>query len=391
MKKFKILAFTSGRSDFDLLLPLIKRLEANKFLNLTLIVSGSHLSTQHGLTLNYIKNYNFKKIKKIDIKCSNVTEKNIPLIFGNAQSSYGKYFTTSKQKIDLSIILGDRYEALAFAAACFFANIPIAHIHGGEITRGAKDDAIRHIITKFSNLHFVSNEEHRVRVLQLGENKSKVFNCGLLGYENLCKIKLIGKEEVEKKLKINFDKKTIIVSYHSVTTVSRIENIFQFKQVLDALNLYKKYNIIFTSPNIDPGNADILKMIKKFIVKNKNSYFFKSLGQKLFFSVVKISDIFIGNSSSGILEVPFLEIPVLNIGDRQKGRFQFIKVFESIPQKKAIINHIDNILKEKIKKNKLKLKFKKNASSLIAKNIIKNLKNKKYIYLKNKIFYDLNF
>ena len=132
-------------------------------------------------------------------------------------------------------------------------------------------------------------------------------------------------------------------------------------------------------------------MIKKFIVKNKNSYFFKSLGQKLFFSVVKISDIFIGNSSSGILEVPFLEIPVLNIGNRQKGRFQFIKVFESIPQKKAIINHIDNILKEKIKKNKLKLKFKKNASSLIAKNIIKNLKNKKYIYLKNKIFYDLNF
>mgnify|MGYP001223503287 CR=1 FL=1 len=391
MKKFKIIVFTSGRSDFDLLLPLIKRLEANKLIDLTLIVTGSHLSAKYGSTLNYIKNNKIKKIKKINIKCGNVTEKNIPLIFGNAQAIYGKYFTNIKEKINLSVILGDRYEALAFAAACFFSNTPIAHIHGGEITRGAKDDVIRHTITKFSNLHFVSNQEHKKRVLQLGENKSNIFNCGLLGYENLCKINLISKEETEKKLKINFNKKTIVVSYHSVTTVSQKENISQFEQVLDALNLYKKFNIIFTSPNIDPGNVDIIKMIKKFIIKNKNAYFFKSLGQKLFFSVVKNSSIFIGNSSSGILEVPFLNIPVLNIGNRQKGRFKFVKIFESIPEKKIIIKNIDSIIKPQKTKKNLNLMLKKNASILIARNIIKKLNNKKNTYTTNKVFCDVNF
>lgn len=389
MKKFKILVFTSGRSDFDLLLPLIKRLENNILISLTLIVTGSHLSTKHGFTLNYVNNHHLKKIKKIDIKCNNVTEKNISFIFSKAQVLYSKYLATTKEEIDLSIILGDRYEALAFAAACFFSNVPIAHIHGGEITRGAKDDAIRHIITKFSNLHFVSNEEHKKRVIQLGENKSNVFNCGLLGYENLYKMKLINKGKIEKKLKINFDKKTILVSYHSVTTVSKKDNIFQFQQVLEALNMYKTFNIIFTSPNIDPGNIDIIKMIKKFINKNENAYFFKSLGQKLLFSVAKNSNIFIGNSSSGILEIPFLDIPVLNIGDRQKGRFQFVKVIESIPKKKVIIKNIDNIIKEKKKKKNYQSKLVKNASSLIANNIIKKIKNKKDINQTNKIFYDL--
>jgi len=391
MKKFNILVFTSGRSDFDLLLPLIKKLEINKYLKLTLIVSGSHLSTKHGLTLNYIKTKYKKKIKKIDIKCSNVNEKNISFIFGNAQFLYGKYFLNQKKKADLSVVLGDRYEALAFVVACFFSSIPIAHIHGGEITRGAKDDVIRHAITKFSNLHFVSNEEHKKRVLQLGEYKSNIFNCGLLGYENLFKMKLISKEMIEKELKIKFDKKTILVSYHPVTTISREENIFQFKQVLDALKLYKNFNTIFTAPNIDSGNSDILSMIKKHIIKNKNSYFFKSLGQKLFFSVAKNSNIFIGNSSSGILEVPFLNIPVLNIGNRQKGRFQFVKIFNSSPKKEIIIKNINRILKEKINFLPFDSNLIKNASYIITKNIIRKLKNKEYTYMNNKIFNDLKF
>ena len=391
MRKFNILIFTSGRSDFDLLLPIIKRFKKNKIINLTLLVSGSHLSAKHGLTIDYIKTKNIKNIKKIDIKCDDVNEKNFSYIFSNAQVLYAKYFSTLKKKIDISVILGDRYEALAFAAACFFSNTPIAHIHGGEITMGAKDDTIRHVITKFSNLHFVSNEEHKNRVLQLGENDSDVFNCGLLGYENLSKIKLFNKKEVESNLKIMFDKKTILVSYHSVTTISKIENIFQFKQVLDALRLYKKLNIIFTSPNIDPGNTDILTMIKKFIKQNKNAYFFKSLGQRLFFSVAKNSNIFIGNSSSGILEVPFLNIPVLNIGNRQKGRFQFVKIFNSNPKKEIIIKNINRILKEKINFLPFDSNLIKNASYIITKNIIRKLKNKECTYMNNKIFNDLKF
>tara|TARA_B100000787_G_scaffold72772_1_gene53531 strand:- start:2933 stop:4108 length:1176 start_codon:yes stop_codon:yes gene_type:complete len=391
MKKFNILVFTSGRSDFDLLLPLIKKLEINQLINLTLIVTGSHLSVRHGLTINNIKNKNIKDIKKIDIKCSNVTEKNISLIYGNAQNLYGKYFSNLKKKIHLSVILGDRYEALAFAVACFFSNTPIAHIHGGEITSGSKDDTIRHAITKLSNLHFVSNKEHKKRVIQLGEKTSTIFNCGLLGYESLCKIILMSKEQVGKVLKINFDQKTILVSYHSVTTISKKENISQFNQILDALKIYKKFNIIFTSPNIDPGNTDILSMIKKFIIKNKNSYFFKSLGQKLFFSVAKNSNIFIGNSSSGILEIPFLNVPVLNIGNRQKGRFKFVKIFNSSAKKEIIIKNINNILLKKNKNKNFKPLLIKNASSIIEKKIVEKLKDKKYSYLTHKIFNDLNF
>ena len=203
--------------------------------------------------------------------------------------------------------------------------------------------------------------------------------------------KLFNKKEVESNLKIMFDKKTILVSYHSVTTISKIENIFQFKQVLDALRLYKKLNIIFTSPNIDPGNTDILTMIKKFIKQNKNAYFFKSLGQRLFFSVAKNSNIFIGNSSSGILEVPFLNIPVLNIGNRQKGRFQFVKIFNSNPKKEIIIKNINRILKEKINFLPFDSNLIKNASYIITKNIIRKLKNKECTYMNNKIFNDLKF
>jgi len=390
MKKFNILVFTSGRSDFDLLLPLIKNFEKNKIINLTLLVTGSHLSKKHGLTLDYIKTKNIKNIKKIDIKCDNVNEKNISSIFSNAQILYAKYFSRLKKKIDISVILGDRYEALAFATTCFFSNIPIAHIHGGEITIGAKDDTIRHTITKISNLHFVSNKEHKKRVLQLGESKSNVFSCGLLGYENISKIKLVNKEEIENSLKFKFDKKTLLVSYHSVTTISKAENIFQFNQILDVLKSYKKFNIIFNAPNIDPGNADILIMIKKFISKNKNAYFFKSLGQKLFFSLAKNSDIFMGNSSSGILEVPFLNVPVLNIGNRQKGRFQFIKVSNLLAKKNIIRKNIDTIVNRNTKKFFIKPRLKKNASLIIAREIIKKLKSKKNAYIMNKTFNDLN-
>ena len=204
-------------------------------------------------------------------------------------------------------------------------------------------------------------------------------------------MKLISKEMIEKELKIKFDKKTILVSYHPVTTISREENIFQFKQVLDALKLYKNFNTIFTAPNIDSGNSDILSMIKKHIIKNKNSYFFKSLGQKLFFSVAKNSNIFIGNSSSGILEVPFLNIPVLNIGNRQKGRFQFVKIFNSSPKKEIIIKNINRILKEKINFLPFDSNLIKNASYIITKNIIRKLKNKECTYMNSKIFNDLKF
>ncbi len=391
MRKFNILIFSGGRSDFDLLLPVIKKLKKYKFINTSLIVTGSHLSKKHGLTLQYVKSQNLRKVIPININCENVTEKNLPLVFSRAQKLYSEYLFNLKQQVDLSIVLGDRYEALAFASACFFSNIPLAHIHGGEKTKGSKDDTIRHAITKFSNIHFVSNNEHRQRVLQLGENNRNIFICGLLGYENIRSIKLIKKKSLEKILKINLNKQSLLISYHSVTTISKTQNIKEFKSLLFALKKYKKLNIIFTSPNIDPGNSELIKLINKFIKQNTNAYFFSSLGQKIFFSLAKLSNIFLGNSSSGVLEIPFLDVPVINIGERQSGRYQFIKVLNIAPNKNKVIKSIDLILSKKIKTNYPDYNMKNNASSLIVKNIIKKLKDNKNIDLKNKTFSDINF
>ncbi len=390
MKKFNILIFTSGRSDFDLLLPIVKKIKKINSIRSELVVSGSHLSKKHGLTLNYVKKQNVGRLITININCDNVNENNLSKIFANAQTLYSKFFSSLKKKIDLTVVLGDRYEALAFASSCFFSKIPIAHIHGGEKTNGAMDDIIRHAITKLSNLHFVSNVEHKKRVLQLGENKSNVLICGLLGYENISNIKIKDKKTLEKKLQISFKNKTILISYHSVTTISNKQNTYQFREVLNALKNYNKCNIIFTSPNIDPGNIEIIEMINNFIKKNENAYFYKSLGQELFFSLAKNSDIFIGNSSSGILEVPFLKVPVINIGKRQAGRYQFVKVSNISPITKKIIREIDKILNQKRKKIPPIRYQKKNVSSFIIKNILKKLRDKNNTDLSNKIFNDLN-
>jgi len=170
MKKYKILFFSSGRSDFELLLPIINKLQKNKSIQLNLIISGSHLSKRHGYTINEVKKHKIKNIKKINIKCEKVNEKNIYHIFTRSQKLYSNFINSFKNKVHLAVVLGDRYEALSFGLSCFFQNIHLAHIHGGEITNGSKDDTIRHILTKLSNLHFVSHSSHKKRVLQLGES-----------------------------------------------------------------------------------------------------------------------------------------------------------------------------------------------------------------------------
>ena len=383
MTKFNILFFSSGRSDYELIKPIINELKRNDNFNSYLILTGSHLSKMHGQTFKNVDQKLTKKLFKIDIKCDHLDFDNFNSSFILAQKKFKEFF--KKKKFNLAVILGDRYEALAFGLSCFFEGIKIAHIHGGEITEGSIDDTIRHLITKLSNIHYVTNLEHQRRVIQLGENPKRVINVGLLGYENISKMKFIDKKDVLKKLKINQQKKNILVSYHPVTKLSKKENIYQFNQLLIALKSFSSFNIIFTSPNIDPGNRDITQKIKKFLKKNENSYFFYSLGQKYFFSLAKSSEFFIGNSSSGILEIPFLEIPVINIGMRQKNRYNFLKIFHVEPNSKKIIKKI----KEIIKKNKREIiNIKKiNTSKKISLSIINYLQNSKNI--DQKIFYDL--
>lgn len=383
MKKFNILFFSSGRSDYDLIKPIMNEFKKLNYFNSYLILTGSHLSKRHGQTFKNIDQKLVKKFFKIDINSNYINYENFNLSFILAQKKFEKFF--KKKKFDLAIILGDRYEALAFGLCCFFKKIKIAHIHGGEITQGSIDDTFRHLLTKISNIHYVTNTEHQKRVIQLGEQPKSVINVGLLGYENILKMNFLDKETLLKKLKIDQNKKNILVSYHPVTKLSKGENIYQFNQLLIALKKFSNFNIIFTSPNIDPGNKDIVDRIKKFLKKSKNSYFFYSLGQKYFFSLAKISEIFIGNSSSGILEIPFLKVPVINIGTRQKKRYNFLKISHEQPNSKKIIKRIEMILSKKDSKI---LNIKRvNTSKKISLSIINFLKNTKYI--NQKIFYDL--
>lgn len=383
MKKFNILFFSSGRSDYDLIKPIMNEFKKLNYFNSYLILTGSHLSKRHGQTFKNIDQKLVKKLFKIDINSNYIDYENFNLSFILAQKKFEKFF--KKKKFDLAIILGDRYEALAFGLCCFFKKIKIAHIHGGEITQGSIDDTFRHLLTKISNIHYVTNTEHQKRVIQLGEQPKSVINVGLLGYENILKMNFLDKETLLKKLKIDQNKKNILVSYHPVTKLSKGENIYQFNQLLIALKKFSNFNIIFTSPNIDPGNKDIVDRIKKFLKKSKNSYFFYSLGQKYFFSLAKTSEIFIGNSSSGILEIPFLKVPVINIGIRQKKRYNFLKISHEQPNSKKIIKRIEMILSKKDSKI---LNIKRvNTSKKISLSIINFLKNPKYI--NQKIFYNL--
>jgi len=383
MKKYNILFFSSGRSDYELIKPIINQFKRYKNFNCYLILTGSHLSKKHGKTLNQVDYSSVKQIYKIDIECDEVDYDDLNFNFILAQKKFEKFL--KKKKIDLAVILGDRYEALAFGLCCFFQKIKIAHIHGGEITQGAIDDTIRHTLTKLSNIHHVSNSEHKKRVIQLGEDPKTIKIVGLLGLENISKMKFLNRKFISEKLKINQHKKNILISYHPVTKLSKKENIYQFSQLLNSLKKFSNLNIIFTSPNIDPGNKEIIFQIKKFLKKNKNSYFFHSLGQQIFFSLAKESEIFIGNSSSGIMEIPFLNVPVINIGSRQKNRFNFSDILHVEAKNQKITNAIKKKLNNR---NKVTAYIKKkNTSNIISQNIIYFLKHSNKF--KEKIFYDL--
>ena len=278
-------------------------------------------------------------------------------------------------------ILGDRYELLPISITALLLNIPIAHVHGGEITEGAFDDSIRHAVTKFSNLHFVCNEIYKKRVIQLGENPSLVYNVGGIGAEIIKNNKLLSREFLIKKLKINDNKKIILVALHPETNDINQNFNGMFKSLSKLSNLY---NIIFTSPNSDPGCELIEKQIFKFN-KKYDSKCIKNLGSELFHSVVARSEFIIGNSSSGLLEAPILKTPTINIGDRQKGRLKANSVFDCISNEKSITKTINIVIKKNFISFKNIYYQDKKASKKIV-NIINKIDLKK---IKIKKFYDI--
>ena len=378
----KIFLVTSTRADFGLLKNLIFEFKKNSYFDLKIIVTGTHFSKKHGYSFNEIKKLKVKIYKKILIS-NNVSSPILILkdmsILTNSLSSLIK-----KDKPDLFIVLGDRYEIFAATQAAYLSKVPIAHIHGGEITQGSLDDGFRHCISKMSNLHFVSHKNYKRRVIQIGENPKAVYNVGALGIENICKTKFLSKEELKKSLRINLKENILMVCLQPEITQKLTINLVN--ETLSALKYYSDKSIIFTMPGADLYNDVIFKKILIFTKKNSNCFLFKTLGSQKFLSFLKIADVMIGNSSSGILEMPIFGKPTINIGDRQKGRLKSNGITDVSPRKLLIKKAIDFIYSKRLNsKNIIESYKKKNTSKKIV-SIIKNINLEKY---KKKFFYDI--
>ena len=306
----KICIITGTRAEYGLLKKLMHGIKKNKFFQLKIIVTGMHLSKKFGLTYKEIESDGFKIDKKININIKSDTAESIVNSINLGQSGFVKIY--KKLKPDLVLVLGDRYEIFAAVTAACFSRIPVAHLHGGEATQGLVDEALRHSITKMSHFHFVAAKEYKNRVIQLGENPKNVYEVGGLGVDNIKNLKLFSKKNLEKELKFKFNKKNLLINFHP-ETLSSFSSKKQFKEILSSLSSLKDTNLIFTMPNSDWDGRIIFRMIKKFVKKNKNAFSFISLGQLRFFSCLKYIDGMIGNSSSGLLELPTFKKVTINI------------------------------------------------------------------------------
>ncbi len=339
----KICVVTGTRAEYGLLSRLIRMINESERTQLQLIATNMHLSPTYGETYKEIEADGFKIDRKLPIIEEGKND-TVATLKSMAKAVAGFADAYNELKPDMIVVLGDRYEILAAAIAALIEKIPIAHIHGGEVTEGAYDDAIRHSITKMSHLHFPSIEPYRKRIIQMGEDPEMVFTVGAIGVENIKRIPLLSKEETEQSIGFALDKNTILVTYHPVTLGpdSMKRDIDDFISVLDD-NKYLR--IIFTMPNSDNGSEVIVDAIYKFVSNNKNrAVAFKSLGLKRYLSVMKEVGAVVGNSSSGIVEVPSFGVPTLNIGDRQKGRLAAESVVNCGTDKESIRDGLSKVL-----------------------------------------------
>jgi len=341
----KVCVVTGARSEYGLLYPVMKKIQESKSLELQLVVTTMHLSEEFGLTYKQIEKDGFT----IDGKVEN-------LLLANTHSAIAKSTglaivllsdICSRLNPDVVLLLGDRFETHAAATTAMLMNIPIAHIHGGEITEGAVDEQIRHSITKMAYLHFTSTLEYRDRVIQMGEAAERVFCTGAPGIDNIVNMSFLDKVELEQDLQWSINKTTALFTYHPETLTDNAEE--KIKIILQALK-QSKLNVIFTYANADKGGSTINKAIERFVIENTRKYHVvKNLGQLRYLSVLNYVDLVIGNSSSGIIEVASFGKPVVNIGNRQSGRLQNDNVINC--DVNNILEAINHALSEKFIEN----------------------------------------
>ena len=344
----KICVVTGTRAEYGLLYWLMKEIQSDENLELQLIVTGMHLSPEFGLTYKEIEK-EFSINKKIEMLVSSDTPIGISKSMGLAQISFAEAY--AELSPDVVVVLGDRYEIFSAATTAMISRIPIAHIHGGETTEGAFDEAIRHSITKMSHLHFVATEEYRHRVIQLGEDAEHVFNFGAPGLDNIRKLKLLSKVDLENEIGFKLGMKNLLVTFHPVTLEQSTAQ-DQFQQLLNALDELSDTQIIFTKANSDTDGRIINSMIDSYVTANSNKAIaFTSLGQLRYLSALQYVDAVVGNSSSGLTEAPSFKIGTINIGDRQKGRIKATSVIDCMPDRNAIIGAIQQLYSSVFQEN----------------------------------------
>ena len=338
----KIAVFTGTRAEYGLLYWLLKDIDADDALELQLIVSGMHLSSEFNQTVRYIEQDGFVITERVEMLLSSDTAVGIAKSMGLGTIGYAD--ALARLQPDVLVILGDRFEALAIAQTALVMKIPILHIHGGEKTEGAYDDAIRHAITKFSYLHATTTNVHRNRVIQLGEDPERVWNVGAIGLDHIARSEMMSRDALAESLEFDLDGDFFVVTYHPVTLAEEQPK-EAFAALLEALDSFPKHNVILTYPNADDGGRQIMDMLKAYGADNRARVLtIASLGQQRYLSAVTHCSAVIGNSSSGIIEVPSFYKPTVNIGMRQKGREAAQSVINCEPDKKSIISSIDKAI-----------------------------------------------
>ena len=384
-----IAILTATRAEYGLLSPIIKRMLQDDDINAKVLVTGAHLSPEFGFTYKEIEEDGVTIDKKIEILAKGDTGAAVSQTMGKALIKFGEYFECERP--DALLVLGDRYETLAVCIAAMNAQIPVIHLYGGETTQGAIDEAIRHSISKMSYLHFTSTDEYRHRVIQLGENPNRVFAVGAIGVENALSLPLLSKNELEQSLGFSLDKPYVVATYHPVTleTISLDDQISDFFR---AIEIKSNYTYIITKANADAGGRRVNEILEKFAKGKTNIHIVDSLGVKRYLSALKYCYMVMGNSSSGITEVPSFHIPTINIGDRQKGRTHAETVIDCKSDTDSILSAMEKAESEEYRKICLKAvnPFEKPN---VAENIVSTIKSEmmnKAIDIK-KIFYDIPF
>ncbi len=377
----KILVISTTRADFGILENLIKKLRKDKFFNLRFLVTGSHFNRDQGLSLKEILKSKILIHKRLRVKLNSKSLQSIFKFNSNLTYKFFKYLKNSKP--DIVVVFGDRFEMFLLTFCSYLMRIPIAHLHGGEISEGSIDDSLRHAITKLSNFHFVSNKTHQKRVIQLGEQPKYVKNVGSLIEEKILNLKIINKKKLEKLHKINFANVNFIITYHP-DTIKSGNTEKNFQEILKSIEKFDNINFFFTAPGSDYESEIIKKRIIEFKKGKKNIFYVKNFGSQSYLSMLHHVNGLIGNSSSGILEMPIIKGYTINIGNRQKGRGNSSFIYNVPAKQKEISKLIIKISKAKILTKALSKK-----KILTIKKIISNLKKIRLEKITYKKFFDI--